>query len=80
MDYSTGTDRLAVDVVVPCFNEHETLAAHVRRLHAYLDDTFDVPWQITIADNASTDETGRIAADLSIELRRVVAVHVPAAR
>ncbi|WP_280874710.1 bifunctional glycosyltransferase family 2/GtrA family protein [Streptomyces pseudovenezuelae] len=57
-----------LDVVVPVFNEEKDLEPSVRRLHAHLRETFPYPFRITVADNASTDETPRIAAQLAAEL------------
>ncbi|MEU6549231.1 bifunctional glycosyltransferase family 2/GtrA family protein [Streptomyces sp. NPDC046915] len=57
-----------LDVVVPVFNEERDLEPSVRRLHAHLRETFPYPFRITVADNASTDETPRIAARLAEEL------------
>ncbi|MFJ3231494.1 dolichyl-phosphate beta-glucosyltransferase [Streptomyces sp. NPDC086787] len=57
-----------LDVVVPVFNEERDLEPSVRRLHAHLRATFPHPFRITIADNASTDSTPRIAARLTDEL------------
>lgn len=57
-----------LDVVVPVFNEEKDLEPSVRRLHAHLRDTFPYPFRITVADNASTDATPRIAARLAAEL------------
>ncbi len=57
-----------LDVVVPAFNEERDLEPSVRRLHAHLRETFPYPFRITVADNASTDDTPRIAARLAAEL------------
>ncbi|RFU38305.1 glycosyltransferase [Actinomadura logoneensis] len=70
-----GRGRL-VEVVIPAYNEERVLAASVRRLHAYLSDTFPYLWRITVADNASTDATWRVAEELAAELPRVRAVHL----
>ncbi|HEU5027780.1 MAG TPA: bifunctional glycosyltransferase family 2/GtrA family protein [Spirillospora sp.] len=70
-----GRGRL-VEVVIPVYNEERVLAASVRRLHAYLADTFPYPFRITIADNASTDGTWRAAQELTARLDRVDAVHL----
>jgi putative flippase GtrA len=67
---------LDLDIVVPCYNEESTLAAHIRRLHTYLTASTLGSWRITIADNASTDDTARIADDLAALLPGVVAVHL----
>jgi glycosyltransferase involved in cell wall biosynthesis len=52
------------------------LAASVRRLHAYLTETFPYRFVITIADNASTDRTWDIAERLSLETPEVEAVRL----
>ncbi|MBK3575372.1 bifunctional glycosyltransferase family 2/GtrA family protein [Streptomyces sp. MBT65] len=57
-----------LDVVVPVFNEEKDLEPSVRRLHAHLSETFPYPFRITVADNASTDATPCIAAQLVAEL------------
>lgn len=57
-----------LDVVVPVYNEQAALAHSVRRLHSYLRENFAMPTRITIADNASVDDTPRIAAALAAEL------------
>ncbi|WP_242910490.1 bifunctional glycosyltransferase family 2/GtrA family protein [Actinomadura terrae] len=64
-----------VEIVIPVYNEERVLAASVERLHAYLAATFPYPFRITIADNASTDATWRVAVDLAARLP-----HVHAAR
>jgi len=69
-------DILALDVALPVFNEQSSLAKSVRTLHEYLSTDVDVTWRITIADNASTDDTAAIADRLAAELPGVVAVHL----
>lgn len=68
---------LSLDIVVPVYNEQATLDTSLRRLHAYLTDAVQASWRITIADNASTDETPALADALAAELGGVVAVHLP---
>ena len=69
-------DRLRLDVVVPVYNEQATLEHSVRALHEALGELFDEPWQITIADNASTDATPVVADKLALELPGVRAIHL----
>ncbi len=57
-----------LDVVVPVYNEEPDLEPCVRRLHAHLTGHFPYSFRITIADNASTDDTPEIAARLACEL------------
>jgi putative flippase GtrA len=66
-----GTDRVVLDVVIPVYNEESDLETSVRRLHAHLAAHFPYTFRITIADNASTDATPRIAAGLADELADV---------
>lgn len=73
---TTSHNALALDVAVPVYNEQADLERCVRTLHDYLTAEFDVSWRITIADNASTDDTAEIADRLARELPGVVAVHL----
>jgi putative flippase GtrA len=74
MAHSPGS--LALDIAVPVYNEQATLGRSVRALHDYLGTHLDVPWRITIADNASTDDTAAIADGLADALPGVRAVHL----
>jgi putative flippase GtrA len=65
-----------LDVVVPVYNEQVALAGSVRRLHRYLEDNFPYSARITIADNASIDDTPLIAAELAEELPGVRTVRL----
>ncbi|MCU1478938.1 MAG: glycosyl transferase [Subtercola sp.] len=68
---------LAVDVVVPVYNEQGALESSIRRLTAYLAESMSVPWQVTIADNASVDDTPEIADALAAEMAEVRVIHTP---
>ncbi|MDT5155245.1 MAG: hypothetical protein QOI01_6978 [Mycobacterium sp.] len=65
-----------LDVVIPVYNEQAALADSVHRLHRYLRDSFPYPVRITIADNASIDDTPRIADELAAELDDVRVVRL----
>jgi putative flippase GtrA len=65
-----------VDVVVPVRNEERDLAPSIRRLVAYLRESFPFTARVTIADNGSTDATWVIATGLAGELAEVRAVHL----
>ncbi len=62
---------LDVEIVIPVYNEERALAASIHRLHRFLESRLPFSWQITIADNASTDITPEIARALAAELDRV---------
>jgi len=68
----------AVEIVVPVYNEADTLVRQIHRLHEALTSALPVPWQITIADNGSTDETATLARGLASELPDVSVVHLAA--
>ena len=62
---------LALEIVVPVFNEEAVLEHSISRLSEYLSQEMPSTWKITIADNASTDRTPAIAARLSEQLPNV---------
>jgi Glycosyl transferase family 2 len=68
--------RTQVDIVVPVYNEAATLRRSVVRLREYLDRSFPLSAQVTIADNASTDGTYDVAVAVARELRGVRVVHL----
>jgi putative flippase GtrA len=68
---------VAVDVVVPVYNEQDDIDASIRRLHHYLRTSFPFTFRVTIADNASTDGTWATAQGLADELPGVLCVHLP---
>jgi glycosyltransferase involved in cell wall biosynthesis len=67
-----------LDIVIPVYNEERDLPGSIRRLHQYL--TTEVPYRsrITVADNASTDNTLTVARALADELDDVEVVHLDA--
>jgi putative flippase GtrA len=65
-----------VDIVIPVYNEETDLEPSVRRLHAHLSAGLPYPFQITVADNASTDTTLEVANRLAAELPSVRVVHM----
>ncbi|MGW3895230.1 glycosyltransferase [Micromonospora profundi] len=67
-----------LDVVIPVYNEEADLGPCVRRLHAHLSEHFPYPFQITIADNASVDDTLKVADGLAAELSGVEVLHLDA--
>jgi glycosyltransferase involved in cell wall biosynthesis len=74
--HEAATAPAVVDIVVPVHNEAETLRRSVLRLHDFLRERFPLSWQVTIADNASTDDTWDIARALADELVGVRVLHL----
>jgi glycosyltransferase involved in cell wall biosynthesis len=67
-----------LDIVIPVYNEESELSDHVDMLVRYLRSYLhDFEWTITVADNASTDNTLSIAKKLSHTYRTVHVVHLP---
>jgi glycosyltransferase involved in cell wall biosynthesis len=67
---------LDVDIIVPVYNEQRILADSIARLHAFVSDELPFSWRIVVADNASTDDTPRIAQRLSRTLPGVRALRL----
>ena len=72
-DSSEPTPTL--DIVVPVYNEQADLAACIHRLRTHLD-TVPYSARITVADNASTDNTLRIATELAEQVDGLRVVHL----
>jgi glycosyltransferase involved in cell wall biosynthesis len=66
----------ALEIVIPVHNEQRILEQNVRTLHTYLARKFAVPFQITIADNASSDATLDLARRLADELDDVEVLYL----
>ncbi|WP_405554523.1 glycosyltransferase [Streptomyces sp. NBC_01171] len=62
---ATAAGTPVLDVVVPVYNEERDLRRCVLRLREHLARTFPYAFRVTIADNASTDGTPLIAAELA---------------
>ncbi|WNO73645.1 bifunctional glycosyltransferase family 2/GtrA family protein [Streptomyces sp. AM8-1-1] len=60
-----------LDVVIPVYNEEADLERCVLRLREHLARTFPYGFRITVADNASTDSTPRVAAELAATVPEV---------
>jgi glycosyltransferase involved in cell wall biosynthesis len=66
-----------VEIVIPVRNEQQELTDHVQQLIDYLRASFPCAWQVTIADNGSTDGTWSLAQALAIANPGLVrAVHL----
>ncbi|MFZ5845575.1 MAG: glycosyltransferase, partial [Patescibacteria group bacterium] len=72
------TKKPSVEITIPVYNEEKELAESVGTLRRFLQQNLtDFNWKITIADNASTDKTWRIAQSLAKNFPEVGAVHLP---
>jgi len=66
-----------IEIVVPVYNEEVALERSIRRLHRFLCTNMPFAWRIVIADNASTDDTPRIARSLACALANVDVLTLP---
>jgi glycosyltransferase involved in cell wall biosynthesis len=55
----------SVDIVIPVYNEEDTLEKSIGTLREFMMDNLRQTWRIVIADNASNDKTLSIARSLS---------------
>ena len=67
----------SVDIIIPVYNEETDLPNSIKRLTRFLAANLTNPWQITIADNASTDSTGPVSQDLCRRYANVNCLHLP---
>ena len=68
---------LDVEIVVPVYNEAAQLTERITALRRFLDDSFPFRTLITVVDNASTDDTDKVARQLAATMRGVAAMHLP---
>lgn len=63
-------------VVVPSYNEASTLRANIEAIRSFLAERtpLALPWTIVIVDDASNDESARIAVELAREDVRITVV------
>jgi glycosyltransferase involved in cell wall biosynthesis len=73
---ATGDDRTVLDIVVPVYNEERDLEPCIRTLRKHMLTTFPYHFRITIADNASVDDTPVIASRLAAEFPEVSVVRL----
>jgi glycosyltransferase involved in cell wall biosynthesis len=67
-----NTKNTTVEITVPVYNEQEELEKHITILTDYCEKNLSqYDWHITIADNASTDNTPVIASTLTKKNPRV---------
>jgi glycosyltransferase involved in cell wall biosynthesis len=67
---------LDVEIVVPVYNEAAQLTERITALRTFLDDSFPFRALVTIVDNASTDDTNRVAGELAASMPGVAAMHL----
>src|SRR5271157_1233426 len=76
-DVDPRQNPVDVEIVVPVYNEAAQLEERITALRTFLDESFPFRALVTIVDNASTDDTYRVAARLASSRAGVAAMHVP---
>jgi glycosyltransferase involved in cell wall biosynthesis len=71
---SEPSQRKSVDVVIPVYNEVTVLEQSVLRTLELFDANPKFDWRIVVADNGSTDGTGKLAQELESRDPRVHAL------
>lgn len=72
----TDAPETVLDITIPVYNEEKDIETCIRRLGNYLEGHFPYSFSVTVADNASTDQTLVIAERLARELPHVRVVHL----
>ena len=66
-----------IDVVIPVYNEEQSLPRSILILTEFLKANMSNPWQVIIADNASTDDTRSVSEMLCERYPGVNYLHLP---
>ncbi|GAA4367070.1 bifunctional glycosyltransferase family 2/GtrA family protein [Paeniglutamicibacter cryotolerans] len=74
---ATTPAAAVVDIVIPVYNEQAGIEACIRKLQGYVTASLPYATRISIADNASTDDTLAIAERLAREFCDVRVFHLP---
>jgi glycosyltransferase involved in cell wall biosynthesis len=68
---------MLVHIVIPVFNEEEELRENTLKLYNFLKNSVNFKWSITIADNASNDNTQSIGEELAKKYSQLKYVRLP---
>ncbi|MDA1218168.1 MAG: glycosyltransferase family 2 protein [Chloroflexi bacterium] len=61
----------SVDIIIPVYNEERDLPKSIKKLTEFLEANLANPWQVIIADNASTDGTRAVSEGLCTQYPHV---------
>ncbi len=62
---SKGLQRATVSVIIPAYNEENTIGTVITSTTRILDD-LDVPYEIIVVNDGSTDKTGFVASNYKV--------------
>ena len=66
----------SINLLFPVLNERLRLQSGIERTMSYLKENVDIPYQVTILDNGSTDETPEIAKVLEEKYAEVTYIRL----
>jgi len=67
------------ELVIPAYNEEEVIEDTVTKIYNFLTESYPHDdWNLTIANNKSTDQTNQIVLDLTKKFPRLKLVYIPA--
>lgn len=72
----SATERPEISVVIPFYNEEESIAAVCGETRRVLEEHFPDAWEIVLVNDGSRDRTGQLAIELAASSPRVRAVHL----
>ena len=61
------TVAATVSVIIPAYNEEETIGQVISETKIVMD-TLDLPYEIIVIDDGSTDQTNKIASNYQVKL------------
>ena len=65
-----------ISVIIPCFNENETIEEFLRRLHFVASSMEDYKFEFIFINDGSTDNTGKILNDFAEQDHRIKVLHL----
>ena len=65
-----------ISVIIPCFNENETIEEFLRRLYSVASSIENYTFEFIFVNDGSTDKTGKILNDFAEQDQRIKVLHL----
>src|SRR4029434_4179214 len=72
-----GARRIAIDVIIPVYNEEKILPQSIATLVGFLREHVREPYRVLITDNASIDKTEEVGRRLAEQYEEVEYLRLP---
>jgi len=72
-----GGQRIAIDVIIPVYNEEKILPQSIATLVGFLRENIRLPYRVLITDNASIDKTEEVGRRLAEQYDEVEYLRLP---